>query len=237
MNYQKLTTPTFLSCALGLLCSYDTSSNSDKKIEKLKKAGMYDVIIVPGVPYNVPAFKTVLKARILWAKYLLEHNYAKNIIFSGSSVYTPYVEGEIMKIYADSLHIPSDHTFSETKAEHSTENIYYSLQMAKKMGFKKIAVATDQYQALIIKSFMKDKCPEIKIIPINYEKINMRNVPWPTIDPSTAHVNGFVSLVEREGHLKRFRGTLGRNINYEGTNIPAPRKKHHRIHWRGRVSP
>ena len=213
MNYRTLSSPAFFSCALCFLCSYDFPKPAEQDVERLKKAGPYDVIIVPGVPYQDPTLKIILKARILWAKYLFDHDIAKNIIFSGSSVYNPYIEGKIMRIYADSLHIPSSHTFSETQAEHSTENIYYSLLMAKRLGFKKIAVATDQYQAILIYRFMKKNCPEVKVIPIEYDKINLLSTPWPEIDPSSAYVDTFVSLVDREDRFKRFKGTLGKNIN------------------------
>lgn len=214
MTHRAFSTPAFLSCSLFLLCSYDYSKTTDQEIEQQKEPDPYDVIIVPGVPYQDPTLKLVLKARILWAKYLFEHKVAKNIIFSGSSVYNPYIEGKIMRIYADSLNIPSEHTFSETQAEHSTENIYYSLLMAKKLGFKKIAVATDHYQAILIKRFMRQYCPEVKIITIEYNKINLMTAPWPEINPVSAYVDNFVSLVERENRVKRFKGTLGKNINF-----------------------
>ena len=214
MNYRTFSTPAFLSCALSFLCSYDYLHPEKQNLERIKSTGPYDVIIVPGVPYQNPTFKIILKARILWAKYLFDQHIAKNIIFSGSSVYTPYKEGEIMRIYADSLHIPSSHTFSETRAEHSTENIYYSLLMAKKLGFKKIAVATDQYQAVILDRFIIKNCPEVKVIPIEYNKINLLTTILPEIDPSSAHVDTFVSLVKRENRIKRFKGTMGRNISF-----------------------
>ncbi len=214
MTNRTFSAPAFLSCALCFLCSYDIPKPAEQDIEKLKKSGPYDVIIVPGVPYHDPTLEIIMKARILWAKYLFDQDIAKNIIFSGAAVYNPYIEGQIMRIYADSLKIPSDHTFSETKAEHSTENIYYSLLMAKKMGFKKIAVATDQYQAILINRFIRQNCPEVKVITIEYSKINLLFAPWPDIDPSTAYVDTFVSLVDRESRVKRFKGTLGNNINF-----------------------
>jgi hypothetical protein len=166
-----------------------------------------------------------MKARILWAKYLYDHKVTKNIIFSGSSVYTPYVEGQIMKIYADSIGLPSTNTYSEVEAEHSTENIYYSMLMAKKMGFKRVAVATDQYQAIIINRYIKNMFPELKIIPIQYDKIKTRTAPWPIIDASSAYDDTFVSLVKRENRVKRFKGTLGKNINYnENGSLVNPTK-------------
>ena len=155
MNYRSLSTPTFFTCTFFLLCSYDYRKSEQLNSEKEKKLDQYDAIIVPGVPYQQPSLTIVLKSRMLWAKYLFEKKIAKNIIFSGSSVYTPYLEGKIMRIYADSLGISSENTFSETEAEHSTENVIYSLKIAKKMGFKKIAVATDPYQAIMLKSFIQ----------------------------------------------------------------------------------
>jgi hypothetical protein len=195
----SLSTPTFLGCVLILLCSYDRPNNP------------YDVIIVPGVPFQEPSMKTVLKARILWAKYLFERGIAKNIIFSGASVYTPYVESKVMKIYADSLGIPSKNTFSEEEAEHSTENIFYSVQMAKDLGFKRIALATDHYQAYLLKGYIKKKFPGVDIITIGYKKINMK-APWPEIDAESAYAENFVSLAKRENKFKRMKGTMGMNV-------------------------
>jgi uncharacterized SAM-binding protein YcdF (DUF218 family) len=218
MNYRKLSSPAFLSYALTVLCSYDHPHSKITEPDQKKKSGKYDVIIVPGVPYQNPSMKIILKARILWAKYLYDNNIAANIIFSGSSVYTPYVESKVMRIYADSLGIPSAHTFSETRAEHSTENIYYSVLMARQLGFKNIAVATDQYQAVILNRFIKKNCPEVKILPIDYDKIDLIMAPWPAIDASSAYVDNFVSIIQREDRSKRFRGTLGKNVSFNSND-------------------
>jgi hypothetical protein len=200
------------------LCSYDYLTSSKKKIEKKKCSDPYDVIIVPGVPFEDPNFELVLKARMLWAKYLYENKIAKNIIFSGSSVYSPYVESKIMRIYADSIGIPSEHTFSETQAEHSTENVYYSVLLAKKLGFKKIAVATDPYQALILRKYIQKKFPAVEIIKIDYAKIHVLRSSWPKIEPCSAYVNDFVSIIDREDRMHRFKGTLGKNINFDDSD-------------------
>jgi uncharacterized SAM-binding protein YcdF (DUF218 family) len=218
MNYRNLSTPAFISCALTMLCSYDHPHTKSHGQEPQKKPMKYDVIIVPGVPYQEPSMKIILKARILWAKYLYDRKIAENIIFSGSSVYTPYVEGKVMRIYADSLGIPPAHTFSETQAEHSTENIYYSVLMARKLGFKNIAVATDQYQAVILNRFIKKNCPEVKILPIDYNKIDLIMSAWPSIDASSAYVDNFVSLPEREDRSERFQGTLGKKISFSSND-------------------
>lgn len=180
-----------------------------------KKGAPYDVIIVPGVPYNDGAVNQIMKMRVFWAKHLYDSGYAKNIIFSGSSVYSPYIEGVIMKIMADSLGIPPEHTFAETEAEHSTENVYYSWKMAKKMGFKKIALATDPFQAGMLKNFTKEYCSEVCTIPVIFGSMSIGSKTLPNINVSSAFVKNFVPLTEREGFWERFRGTRGKRIKEE----------------------
>ena len=46
----------------------------------------YDVIIVPGVPFNGKEWDTKMKGRVLWANYLIKNGVAKNVIFSGAAV-------------------------------------------------------------------------------------------------------------------------------------------------------
>ncbi|MCW3083366.1 MAG: YdcF family protein [Bacteroidetes bacterium] len=218
MNYKKLSAPALLSCAFSFLCNTSHSQNTQHLFEKSKNTEPYDVIIVPGVPYQDQSMKIILKARILWSKYLYDQHIANNIIYSGASVYTPYVESKIMKTYADSLHIPSAHTFTETQAQHSTENIYYSVLMARKMGFKRIAVATDQYQTVILNMYIKKNCPDVEILTIDFSKIDLITAPWPEIDASCAYVDNFVSLPDREKRGERFKGTLGKNVSFPGND-------------------
>ena len=205
-----------LVVAAGLLlthCSfshYAKVSYSDAKREK-----PFDVIIVPGIPYEKESTTSIMAMRVFWAKHLYDSGYAKNIIFSGSAVYSPYVEGIAMKIISDSLGIPADHTFSETTAEHSTENIYYSWKMAKGMGFKKIALATDPFQSGMLRSFIKRYCPGVKSVPVVYDILALEGKSLPVINLTTAYVDDFVSITKREGFWQRLRGTMGRRIKEE----------------------
>ena len=211
---KRLTTSALLGCAFSFLCNTGNSQTAKKAPRDLAALPSYDVIIVTGVPYQDASMRIILKSRILWAKYLYDNQVTKNIIFSGASVYSPYVEGIIMKTYADSLHIPAAHTFAETQAEHSTENVYYSVLMARQMGFKRIAVATDQYQTVILSLYIKKNCPDVDILTIDFSKIDMVTAPWPEIDPSAAHVDNFVSLTARENRSERFKGTMGRKVSF-----------------------
>ena len=205
-----------LVLAVALLLTHCSFSHYAKKsYEQAKKEKPFDVIIVPGVPYEQEETTSIMTMRVLWAKQLYDSGFTHNIIFSGSAVYSPYVEGIVMKIMADSLGIPSDHTFSETKAEHSTENIYYSWKMAKSMGFEKIALTTDPFQSRLLGSFVEKYTPGVKVIPVVFDRLDLDGKSLPSIDFSTAFVPNFESITEREGFWERFQGTMGKRVKKE----------------------
>jgi vancomycin permeability regulator SanA len=206
--------PVFL--VAGLLFAQCTFTHHAKKsYRRAQKEKPFDVVVVPGLPYDGEQTSSVMKLRLFWAKHLYDSGVTRNIIFSGSAVYTPFIEAVAMKTMADSLGIPSQHTFAETKAEHSTENVYYSWKMAKRLGFKKVALATDPFQAAMLRSFMRRFCPGMKTVPYVAGKINLDSVALPRIDTTAAYVKNFVSIREREGFWKRFRGTMGKRVKEE----------------------
>jgi uncharacterized SAM-binding protein YcdF (DUF218 family) len=219
----------FLAVALLLThCSF--SHYAKKSYDRALNEKPFDVIIVPGVPYEKEKTTSVMKMRIFWAKHLYDSGFTKNIIFSGSAVYSPYVESIAMKIIADTLGIPPDRTFFETKAEHSTENVYYSWKMAKEMGFQKIALATDPFQSRLLRSFTKKYCPGIKAIPVVFDRLQIDDKPLPVIDATSAFRENFVSITDRETFWQRFRGTMGKRVKQEvkaeeeeekGKKVPA----------------
>ena len=202
------------------LIGFQSCSFSKKKSTKLYNNAIstspYDAIIVPGFPFENNEWDKVMRARVVWAIYLYKKGYTKNIIFSGSAVYSPYYESKIMALYAEKMGVKKENIFTESKAEHSTENVYYSYKMAQKLGFKKIALATDPFQSKLVNSFIKDKMNNnIDFFPIQYdilEKIDTINF---SIDPTSAFKEDFISIKEREGYWKRFKGTLGKNIEFE----------------------
>lgn len=175
------------------------------------------MIAVPGGPFTEPAWDSTMKARVYWSKYLYDQGIAKNIMYSGSSVYSPYYEAEIMAMYAIAIGIPKENVFTETKAEHSTENLYYVYWKAKKLGFKHIALATDPFQAKQLKRFARVKInKDVGIIPIVFDTLRAMQ-PYminPQIDYRQAYNKDFVRLKSRESFWKRFRGTMGKNIDY-----------------------
>ena len=187
--------------------------------ERVQNQMPFDAIIVPGVPFDT-AWSDIMRLRVLWGYHLYNQGLAKNIIFTGSAVYTPYIESRIMAEYAKKLGIPAENIFTEEQAEHSTENVYYSYYMAKDLGFKNIAVATDPFQTKMVKSFVKRKKLDVAYVPVIFDTIHAY---YPdvkiSIDPTWAEVEDFVSLPDRESFWKRFAGTLGKNLKYQPEQI------------------
>ena len=179
----------------------------------LREQKTFDVIIVPGVPFYNGRWDTTMKNRVLWSYALYKNGIARNIIYSGGAVYSPYYEARIMGLYAEQLGIPASHIFYDTLAEHSTENIYYSYELARSLGFRSIALATDPVQSRLTRSFSR-KYFETPIvhIPFVVDTLKAYNHLDPVIDPNPAYKEGFRSITRRQGLWKRFRGTLGKHI-------------------------
>ena len=183
------------------------------KIEGIKPV---DAVIVPGVPFNNGNWDSVMKGRVLWSYILYKNGYTKNVIYSGSAVYSPYYEGIIMGLYAEQLGIPRAHIFYETKARHSTENVYYSYLMAQKQGFKSIALATDPFQSSLLRSFTRKRF-ESKIyhLPMITDSLALYNHLNPKINPKPAVADTFTSITQKESLWKRLRGTMGKDIDWK----------------------
>jgi uncharacterized SAM-binding protein YcdF (DUF218 family) len=187
-----------------------------KLYTRAQKNAPYDVIIVPGVPFDGQNWSMAMKGRVIWAAYLVKQGLAKNIIFSGGAVYTPYIEAKVMALYAEALGVDKGKIFIEDKAEHSTENIYNSYKMALKLGFQKIAVASDPFQSNLLMGFTKRRFKQpIDHIPYIIPVLSTIDDVDPKIDADSARVENFRSIVETQSKWYRFKGTRGKNIKFE----------------------
>ncbi len=206
--------PAFFLLLASSACIY--SPKTQKRLFKEIESQQFDAIIVPGVPFENNQWDRTMKGRVYWSKYLYDKGIAKNIIYSGAAVYSPYYEGKIMALYAEALGIPKEHIFSEIKAEHSTENIYYSYKLAKKLGFNRIALASDPFQTKLLRKCIRKKVvPSVPVIPfvVDTLKIIEPTMTDPPIDYQQAFKKDFISLKQREGFWKRWRGTRGKNVD------------------------
>jgi len=197
-------------------CSY--SSRATKRLLAKSEQEVYDVIIIPGIPFENGKWDRIMKGRVYWAKFLYDKGIARNVMFSGSAVHTPYYESKIMALYAEAIGIPKEHIYTETAAEHSVENIYYSYKKARKLGFEKIAVASDPFQSRMTRIFVVTSVSaKVKPIPfvVDTLKALQATMTDPVIDYEQAREPGFVALKERLTWWQRLRGTLGRHIDHE----------------------
>ena len=182
------------------------------------KNKQYDVIIVPGVPYDKGNWSLFLKWRIHWSTFLYQQGIAQNIIYSGSAVHTEYIEANIMRRFGTQLGVPANRIFTETKAEHSSENLYYSYLLAKEKGFTKIALATDPFQSDLMDNFIEKYRLKIDLIPIVYSIADSINMIEPKIDFDSEFIDNFIPLSERENLSERLNGTRGEKIDWNLIN-------------------
>jgi uncharacterized SAM-binding protein YcdF (DUF218 family) len=195
-------------------CAYSSKASRQLLKESLNKK--YDMIVVPGVPFEDGKWSATMKDRVFWSKYLYDKGIARNVMYSGSAVYSPYYEAEIMALYGEKLGIPKENIYTEIKAKHSTENIYYSYRKSKKLGFSTIALASDPFQTKMLRRFTrKIVSKDVALIPIVYDTIQQMEatIPDPVIDYKSAYADTFKSIMKKEGFLKRMRGTRGKDID------------------------
>ncbi len=187
-----------------------------KDLEIVKQVKPLDVIIVPGVPFKNNSWDSVMKSRVLWSVILYKNGYTKNIIYSGGAVYSPWFEAKIMGLYAMQMGVPADHIYYDTLARHSSENVYYSYLLAQKSGFKSIGLATDPFQAGLLRSLCRKRFEtHIYQLPYVHDSVVKYNYLNPVIDPASAVAGkDFISITDKEGFWQRFRGTLGKNIKW-----------------------
>jgi len=195
---------------------YFLGPSSSRRYSKASAVAPLDVAIVPGLPFRNGSWDTLLKARILWACYLYKAGIVRNIIFSGNAVYTPYKEGKIMALYAKALGVPEEHIWIDTLAEHSTENLYFSYQLACKLHFRTVGIATDPFQCAMLYRFSKKHfTAHFYFLPVVYRYIEPMLSVNPEIEISTAYVEGFVPLTVRKNFRQRMRASRGSRIKLQ----------------------
>jgi uncharacterized SAM-binding protein YcdF (DUF218 family) len=200
------------TATLIILCLAATFLTVNTTIAKPKVVPTYDAIIVPGYPFNPDGKMNVIyKMRLHWAFELYSKGIAKNIITSGGAVHSPYVESQIFALYLKEMGVDPEHLIIENQAEHSLENVFYSLELAKERGFETVAVATDLFQSGMIQILGKKHQLEVDYIPANIGFVISKR--WKsfdkTIDYCLAYVEEFTPLKERESKQERLEGTRG----------------------------
>ena len=191
---------------------------SPKKMRRLalKAHPNFDVAIVPGIQFVEPAWDRTMQLRLLWVKYLYDKGTVKYIITSGSSVYTPYVEAKIMAEYLVAMGVPRDKIILEDRAQHSTENLWYGYKLAKKRGFSSIVFCSDPFQSKLLYRFAKKRTKkEVFFLPAEFSIVRDLSQDTPVIDYKPLRIDNFVPITQKYSKHERFRGTMGKNINFK----------------------
>jgi len=203
----------FILCSLLLPSCFFLGPTPRKLLQNAENVKPIDIVIVPGLPLYHGKLDTLLKSRLLWSHYLLKKGIVSNVLYSGNAVYTPWVEGSSMALFANQLGIENKNILIDTIAEHSTENLFYGYHMAKKMGYKTIAIATDPFQCAMLHKYAKKNFKEvIYFIPIIYDSIKPRMSILLEIDTTITVKKNFIPIGERLNYKDRLQGTTGKNI-------------------------
>jgi hypothetical protein len=107
-----------------------------------------DVAVVPGCPSESDGSLSPCQARrAVWAKVLWERGQATHFITSGGAVHSRYVEAEGLAAALFALGVPAERIYLDPDALHTDENMYNSMRIARKLGFRRVAVASEGMQA------------------------------------------------------------------------------------------
>ena len=134
----------FISLFFGILLTlivpfFGDSCNSNSEIKE------FDVIIVLGSPAEEncePGF--IMKGRVDKGIELFKKGVAKKIMFTGSSVRNNCTESEVMADYAISKGVSKFDILTETKAENTFQNAYYSVNQMKELHYTSAAIVTSE---------------------------------------------------------------------------------------------
>jgi uncharacterized SAM-binding protein YcdF (DUF218 family) len=199
--------------ALSLLLLFSsTFTHANDGLKRVKET--YDAIIVPGYPFNPNGkMNPIYKVRLFWAYHLYKSGKAKHIIVSGSAVHTPYVESKVYALYLIELGIDPNHIIIEDRAEHSLENVFFSMEIAKEHGFENVAIVSDKAHTFMMKYLAKKFDHEITadFMPAKWRFmiLNYWNKFDLNIDYSKAYQPGFVPVAVKKTETQRKMGTSG----------------------------
>jgi len=178
-------------------------------------AGPYDVLIVPGFPSEDGRWNRAIKARVYWSHHLLQRGVARHVIYSGAAVHTPYVEGQLMALYAHALGVPPEVVFTETNAFHSCENLYYSYRLARALGFARVAVVSDPFQTTRLREVAREFELPLAFLPVDFVELFWMSKADPVVNTRAAYVPNFVPLNRRLTPAEIERASAGERIHAE----------------------
>jgi hypothetical protein len=128
-----------IGSALGCAAHYEVKPTATTR---------YDAVIIPGCPSEEDGSMSPCQmSRAVWASILWHRGWARAFITSGAAVHSRYVEAEALAAGMAALGVPAERIWLEPNALHTDENMYFSLQIARALGFHTVAVASQKGHA------------------------------------------------------------------------------------------
>jgi len=168
----------------------------------------FDAVIIPGCPSEDDgSLSPCQMSRAAWAAILWQRGLAGAFITSGAAVHSRYVEADAIAAGMVALGVPADRIWLEEDALHTDENMYFSLRIARALGFHSIAVASQKGHAAwscrMLEDWGQTACGAFSVdmdaVLALHPLARLRAV-------RTAAVAGWQPLAERERALARRSG-------------------------------
>jgi hypothetical protein len=138
-------------------------------------------------------------SRAAWAAILWQRGVAGAFITSGAAVHSRFVEADAIAAGMVALGVPADRIWLERDALHTDENMYFSLRIARALGFRTVAVASQKGHAAWSCRMLEDwGLPSCGAFSVDADAVvalhpleRLRSVKTDVVDP-------WLPLVERE---------------------------------------
>ncbi len=169
----------------------------------------FDTVIVPGCPSEENGALSYCQiGRAGQAAILWQEAWTRSFIVSGSDVHTPYVEAEAIAEAMTTLGVPPERIVLERDALHSDENVHYSALLADKLGFRRLAVASNGSIASWLCGLLVDEGRSCAALPMDMHALEtylpaheqaLRSLRAHRVDP-------WEPLAAREARIARANG-------------------------------
>jgi uncharacterized SAM-binding protein YcdF (DUF218 family) len=168
--------PVALVFSLALVSSVSTIGCAAHYEVRPTDGARFDAVIIPGCPSEDDGSLSLCQmSRAVWAALLWQHGHAGAFIASGAAVHSRYVEAEALAAGMAALGVPADRIWLEPKALHTDENMYYSLQIARALGFHRLAVASQKGHAAWSCRMLEDWGQSCGAFSVNYDAVRAAN--------------------------------------------------------------
>jgi uncharacterized SAM-binding protein YcdF (DUF218 family) len=143
----------------------------------------------------------------VWAFFVYEDGHAQEFIVSGGPVQTPWAEADMLRAAMVYLGVPAEKIQVERQALHTDENVFYSLDLARSLGWEKIAVASDPGHAGLACELMNHWGEPCAVLPADYVRLHhAMQIHYFTDVTGVTPERDWLSLHARERRLAKEQG-------------------------------